>query len=377
MRIAVVHNLPPGGARRRVEGHLRGLEGEVKEFVLESATPVTDDAVIVPLTQRADSVPRALKPLVRYPDHLALLLAWRTLSRAVAAWSPDVVYLNPCRYLQTPPLADVGGAPIVYYCDEPRRADYEQQARSSKNTVTRLPYWLLHESERRADRRGVARASRVLTNSRYTSGTIRRAYGVDSHVVYCGVPELFTPAADALVPTHVLSVGTLIPTKGHDLVLEAVAGAGLDLPVVVVSPRSRPEEEQRLRALAERLGVQLSVRVGVSDDELLELFRRAFATMYLAVAEPYGLVSIEAQSSGCPVVVADEGGLPETVVDEAGVVVPRTAAAAARALVDLQDPRARDKAVVAARGSTARNTWAASSAQVLEHLRDVTGRARP
>ena len=72
--------------------------------------------------------------------------------------------------------------------------------------------------------------------------------------------------------------------------------------------------------------------------------------MYLAKAEPFGLVSIEAQACGCPVVVADQGGLPETVLHgSTGWRVPRGPEDAARRLDELEDPNRR--AAMAARAA--------------------------
>jgi glycosyltransferase involved in cell wall biosynthesis len=368
VRIAVVHDLPAGGARRRVAGHLQHLEGTVREFTLSTGLPVSTDAAVITYFKHADSAPPIVRPMLRYTDLGGLYRAWHQLAQQVREWRPDVVYANPCRYLQSSTLGDVG-APVVYYCDEPRRFDYDSGARASTRRLTRAPYAPLRAIERRTDRANVARSSSLLTNSAYTAGRIRDAYGRSAEVVYCGVQEVFSPAPKAVPPEHVLSVGTLIPSKGHDLVLRAAAGSGLGLPVVVVCPRGGEGEATRLRELAASLNVSLRLRSNVSDDELRDLYRSAFATVYLAAAEPFGLVSIEAQASGCPVIVADEGGLPETVADRAsGIVVARRGAEAAAALQRMADPAVRGAMVAAARTASRALTWRASAQQVQRYL---------
>ena len=108
--------------------------------------------------------------------------------------------------------------------------------------------------------------------------------------------------------------------------IEAVARSHVDRPVVLVAPRPEPSETHRLEALAARAGVRLDVRIGVDDVALRDLYRDALATVYVARREPLGLVALEAQAAGSPVIVADEGGLPETVADgRSGFVVPRDA----------------------------------------------------
>ena len=368
MRIAVVHDLPPGGARRRVAGHGQHLQGTVREFTLETAVPVTGDATVVGYQRRAEDAWPGIRPLLRYTDLAHLRSAWCQLAQKVQAWRPDVIYANPCRYLQSSTLGDVG-VPVVYYCDEPRRIDYEVSARVSTRRLTRVPYAPLRAVERRIDRANVARSTTLLTNSAYTAGRIWQAYGRVANVVYCGVQEVFSPAPEPVMPRHVLSVGTLIPTKGHDLVIRAAAESRLGLPVVVVCPRADHGEANRLQSLAGRMGVGLDIRASVSDEELRDLYRAAFATVYLAVAEPYGLVSIGAQASGSPVLVADEGGLPETVADRAsGVIVSRHGPAAAAALQRMADPAVREAMVKAARTASRAPTWRISAGHVQRYL---------
>ena len=183
----------------------------------------------------------------------------------------------------------------------------------------------------------------MLTNSRFTADRIRRAYGRDAEVVSPGIARVFDETGEAPLPlserTHLLSVGTLIPSKGHDLAIEAAARSGTGLPLVVVAPRGDAQEGDRLAALAAAQGVTLEIRTGITDDELLALYRSALATLYLAVEEPLGLASLESQACGTPVVVADDGGLVETLeVGVTGFAVPRSGAAAGAALASLLDP---------------------------------------
>jgi glycosyltransferase involved in cell wall biosynthesis len=191
-----------------------------------------------------------------------------------------------------------------------------------------------------------------------------------------GAVELFRPAPEPVPPRHVLTVGALLPSKGHDLVLRSVAATHTRRPVVVVTARQGREEEARLRALAGELGVALEVRVGVEDTVLRDLYRTALATVYLAREEPLGLVALEAQAAGCPVVVADDGGLPETVVDgETGFVVPRDPALVAERLERLEAPAIRRALAERAASHGAAATWERSAQTVEDHLRRVAARA--
>ena len=372
MRLAVVHNLTTGGAHRRLAEQVAAFPHEVVEFTTSAASPVTARPYLLPLTLLAPTRPALLRPPLRVLDLHRLSAAWRALGDMAERCGPDAIFVNPDSILRGAMPIGRRGVPVIRYCDEPRRIDYEPAMRASLNPRTRVLYAGLRRIERRLDRAGLAEAGAVTTNSRYTAAAIARSYGRSAEVLPCGAPEHMTPGPPT-APVHLLSVGSLIRTKGHDLVIEAAALSGIGRPVVVVAPADVPGEGVRLRRAAERLGVRLTIRIGVTDAELVDLYRSAFATLYLAAAEPLGLVSLEAQACGSPVIVAGEGGLPETVEHgRAGLVVPRTAAAAGQALSALSRDGRRDDMANAARASANGHGWRASA----RGLADLVDRCR-
>ena len=377
MNIAVVHNLPPGGAHRRLASQLNHLNGDVVEICLQTATPITPDTVIVPFRPLAPGRHRILRPPLRYVDLARLELAWRMAAAAIRRSGADVIYLNPCRFLQGPPVLGAGMPPALYFCDEPRRIDSEADAAASRNRSTRGLYATLYSRQTRLDRTAAARATQLATNSRYTAGEIQRVYGRRAEVVTMGVPDSMLAApADNTDDGFLLSVAALIPTKGHDLVLRAAGQARRRRRVVIVAPRAADAEEGRLRRLAAGLGIELDVRVGVTDQELGRLFQTAHATLYLARREPLGLVSLEAQACGSPVIVAAEGGLPETIIDGVtGWQVPREPLSVAAFLDRLADPDVRHSMSSQGRIHAQRWSWKQSAAEVETLLRELRGRS--
>ena len=375
MKTVLVHNVRFGGAHRRMSEQLQHLDLPVTEVTLEGADPLTDDPVIVPMRYRGDR-PRALAlPITRYLDLLSLVAAYRRLHETVRQLRPDVIWLNPCRFLQTPWLTPDLAGRAAYYCDEPRRADYDAAARHSTRLRTRVPYWPLRRLTRHLDRATATVVGAVATNSSYSAGQIQRAYGCDAVVVPCGVSSRFRPSARPGSRDHLLSVGTLIPSKGHDLAIEAAGRSGLGLPVVVVAPREDPQEEGRLHRIAGDAGVSLAVKVGVTDGELVGLYQSAVVTLYMARSEPFGLVSIEAQACGSPVIVSDEGGLPETIIpDVTGWAVPRRAVDVASRLAMLTDRPMPEEMEAAAVANAATWSWDVSASRLRGLLSSV---ARP
>jgi len=131
----------------------------------------------------------------------------------------------------------------------------------------------------------------------------------------------------------ILTVARLVPHKGQDMGIRALATLGRDFPDLRYIIVGEGHDEQRLRTLAKELGV--SDRVGfvgaMRDDELPEAY--ATSTIYLGAsrvdkeinAEGFGIAFVEAGASGIPSVAGDSGGVRSAVRDgETGIVVPPT-----------------------------------------------------
>jgi glycosyltransferase involved in cell wall biosynthesis len=117
--------------------------------------------------------------------------------------------------------------------------------------------------------------------------------------------------------TELLFVGRLDDQKGGDLAVRALAdldGAAAMLPLRLVGDGPL---EPRLRRLAAELGVadRLRWERGLSQRELAERYRRAAALLVPGSHEGLGLVAVEGQLSGAPVIAAASGGLLDVVVD--------------------------------------------------------------
>jgi glycosyltransferase involved in cell wall biosynthesis len=150
-------------------------------------------------------------------------------------------------------------------------------------------------------------------------------------------PTIFTPDADrGVCRDGVFSigyVGRLVPEKGVDVLMDAVAGLDGEWELRVVG--SGPEHE-RLVALAARLGIAGRVRFeGVLPSLRLPDFYRKLDVLVLPSrsrpnwVEQFGRVLIEAMACGVPVIGSDCGEIPN-VIGEAGLIFPEGQAQALR-----------------------------------------------
>jgi glycosyltransferase involved in cell wall biosynthesis len=126
--------------------------------------------------------------------------------------------------------------------------------------------------------------------------------------------EFYRPADNQrAVDLGFLVVSALVPYKKIDVVIDACRRVGAPLRIVGEGP-----ELPRLRRMA---GPNVEFLGWRSDEEIRELYRRA-AALLLPGVEDFGIVPVEAQACGCPVVAPAAGGATESVVDgETGMLV--------------------------------------------------------
>ena len=166
----------------------------------------------------------------------------------------------------------------------------------------------------RWDRATADRVHRYLAISQYVARRIGVYYNRPSSIVYPPVETTFyTPSPSDGQPEGLLVVSALVPYKRVELASGAARRAGLPLTIVGDGPE-RPSLEARAGADVRFLG-------WCTNDEIRDLYRGTLATI-LPGEEDFGIVPLEAQACGRPVVALGRGGALETVIDgETGVLV--------------------------------------------------------
>ena len=170
-----------------------------------------------------------------------------------------------------------------------------------------------------------------------------------------------------------LFVGRLEPLKGVDVLIRAAAVIGLEqsLHVVIVGgDDGRPDGERaRLLALTHELELadQILFRGVVPHERLSQYYQAADVCVVPSYYESFGLVAVEAQASGTPVIATRVGGLQYTVRDgQTGYLVswrcPEPFAERLEAL--LANPDLQQRFGSMARTAMERFDWAAVAAQV-------------
>jgi D-inositol-3-phosphate glycosyltransferase len=198
------------------------------------------------------------------------------------------------------------------------------------------------------------------------------AYGARPETMYvvpCGVDgDRFRPSADARPDTsRVLSLGRLVPRKGNDTVIAAIAAVpGAELTVAGGPDPGQlgdDPEVARLREVAEECGVADRVRFTgrVPHEDVPAMLKSADVVVSVPWYEPFGIVPVEAMACGKAVVVSAVGGHLDTVEDggTGRLVPPRDPAALTAVLAQLlAEPGLRRKLGTAgAARAAARYSW--------------------
>jgi glycosyltransferase involved in cell wall biosynthesis len=242
-------------------------------------------------------------------------LAWRMLRTPKEPYDLAITSSHAFANLAEPTRrADV----VLSYCYTPARYLWSPEIDQQRSRLEPLldPARALL---RHVDLRGAARVTEFAAISTDVAARIRRFYGRDARVIAPPVetdfyaddaPGQLTPEEERQVPEgdFLLAMSRFIPYKRIDLAIRTAERVGL--PMVVAGSGG---DEERLRGIADELGHEVHFVIGPSQQLLRELFRRARLLLFLAY-EDFGIVPVEAQACGTPVIGYAAGGALDTIV---------------------------------------------------------------
>jgi len=203
-----------------------------------------------------------------------------------------------------------GRAKHICYCHTPMRYVWDAEDDYSFNAARRFAMQAIRARLQRWDCEVAARVDHFIANSRFVRDRIRSYYGRDAEVICPPVDtNYFTPPdakGSGTTDEFYLATGALVPYKRFDIIIDAFRR--LDRRLVIVGGGA---ESARLRKLATS---RIDVRGWVTNDDLRQLYRTAKA-LIVAAREDFGIVAVEAQACGCPVIAFGAGGSTEIIQD--------------------------------------------------------------
>ena len=202
------------------------------------------------------------------------------------------------------------GARHVCYCHTPMRYiwDSSEEYFRTASIPRKIAMGIFLPYIRKEDLKSAEAVDTFVANSSFVADRIRRIYGRDSIIVHPPVDVEFFSSAKPEEPS---------PASSDD-------DGGLDAcdpkfeePYYLFAGANVPYKRLDLAAAAcKRIGRRLVVAGGgrVTDEQLRELYANAKALIFPGI-EDFGIVPVEAQAAGTPVIAFGCGGALETVVD--------------------------------------------------------------
>jgi len=196
----------------------------------------------------------------------------------------------------------------ICYCHSPMRyiwnfyQDYKNG--SGLGLVSKLSFVLTAHYTRLWDQAGAARVDYFAANSHNVAARMRKYYRREAEVIHPPVEVSGAPLS-ANLEDYYLVVGQLVNYKRVDLAIKACNHLGRDLRIIGVG-----EEYKRLRQMA---GKTVRFLGSLSDEEVREQYARCRALLFPG-EEDFGIVAVEAQACGRPVIAFEKGGARETVI---------------------------------------------------------------
>ena len=334
-RVAITHEwlTIPGGSEQVVEAMLEVFpQAEIFTSVYDPAAfapPIADRPVHTSFLQR---VPRATR---LYPRLLPFMDA---AFRSFDLRGFDLVLSS--NHASAKNVRAPSSAVHVCYCHTPMRYAWDPAflAGEDLGAAGRLAARAVLPLLRRRDRAAAAGPNRFLANSTAVAERIRRFYGRDSVVLPPPVdvePLLRTPRGG---DGYYLFLSRLVPYKRADLAVQACTRLGRPLKVAGAG-----RAMARLREMAGP-GVDFLGRVPAS--ELPDLIAGARALIFPG-EEDFGIVPVEAQAAGVPVIAYGRGGARDTVVDGVTGVLfePQTVDTLAATILSFEERRWDEEAI--------------------------------
>jgi glycosyltransferase involved in cell wall biosynthesis len=304
-RVAVVHEwlTIPGGSEDVVMELLEMFP--IAELFCSVYDPEPWPDIITERPVHASRLSRIPGAVKHYPKLLPLMTA---AYRAFDFSRFDLVLSSShacAKNIRTPP--DVLH---VCYCHTPMRYAWDESLLEGEEIgrATRLALPLMLKRLRRQDVEGASSPDVFVANSRHVADRIRRCYARTAEVVNPPVEVTRLLSLPRDPGERYLMFGRVVPYKRVELAVAACARLGRGLDVAgdgrgMASVKAAAAGHEQIRLLGR-----------VSDPERDALMGSARALLFPG-EEDFGIVPVEAQAAGLPVIAYEVGGASETVVD--------------------------------------------------------------
>ncbi len=327
LRLAIFNTQPPhlyyGGVERRIIETAKRLQNQADVTIYSGTkagfkTPITLEHVkIVPC---------------KSTDILFPIDNWfynRSLTKTAEVYNSDIFEAhNVSGYKIPDKLAKIESKkPFVHVIHGTLADEYEKSVKSTDQSIRNKLANRFMKYQAKIEEQTAKKATRIVTISKYSRKKILNYYNVDEskiRIVPNGVDvEKFMQLNDSVSKKQsktddeisVLFVGSLIPRKGLNLLIEAAKKIVKQIPNVKFKiVGDGPLKNHLIDSLKQNRILSNFVFLGkIKDDELPAIYSSADIFVLPSIQEGQGIVLLEAQACGLPVVAFDSGGVKEAL----------------------------------------------------------------
>jgi len=183
---------------------------------------------------------------------------------------------------------------------------YLREAGLERGLKSWLVRWIMHKI-RIWDCRTAAGVDHYIANSSFIARRIKKIYNRQAEVIHPPVDtDFFTPAPQKDQGNFYLTVSRLVPYKRIDLLIDTCRIMP-DLQLIIIGDGPEREKLQK-----KARGLKIEFLGHCKREKIREQMRRARAFLF-AAEEDFGIVPLEAQACGLPVIAYGKGGVTETI----------------------------------------------------------------
>lgn len=317
MKIAIVHNLPPGGQKRALLEQVKRLSARHQLDLYTLSVTNEKDFSLHPYVTNHTKIDFRYKsrfPYNLWSIYIDLKGAYKKMAQKINSKDYDIVYVNPCYFTQSPYILRYLTKPTLYFCPEVKREFYEHIPREA-NKYTYLLTYPFRLPLKFIDQTNARFAAKIITNSSYSKNKIKMIYQKEADVNYLGIDTKIFRPLKIRKENAVITVGNLSLLKGYEFLINSLSLITAKIRPKLICAGGANRDKDYILKLAKHKKVEIRIYENIDDTELVKLYSKAKCFVYGAYNEPFGLALLEALACGLKIVAIDEGGVREILSD--------------------------------------------------------------
>lgn len=316
-KIAIFHNLPGGGSTRVLkEIYIHFSNKYIVDVYTYDENQNLWRNIIFPYKQKVIKI-YPWKGFIKRLIWIIFILPFihMKLANKINKKNYKTIIVNHDYFTKSPYLLRYLSKKKIYILQEPQREYYEPAKYHAPHLKNKLAN-IIRYPIKVIDIYNTKKADVIIANSIYSVKTISKIYRRKPILMYPGVNvDFFKPNRNIKKEKILLSIGAIKPIKGHDFIIRSLHRILGKYQLIIVGDGKDKYIKELYSIAGNKKKFVKIIDKHITDVELVSLYQKSLILCTAAYKEPLGLISLEAQSCGTPVVAINEGGIQETIID--------------------------------------------------------------